>query len=76
MARARSYICERSAEYVLVPELVNELRKTIKFVTALYPWASRESSKISVEVNESKSFKVLGVYISRNFSCDVSRETL
>jgi len=65
MPRATSYICERSAEYALVPKLAHALRQKFEWVTPIYPWISREGSNISLELHEVKSFKVLGLYARR-----------
>ncbi len=60
-----SYICERSAEYVLIPELVRKFRERYSFVTPIYPWMTREGSRFSREQNAGAEFRVLGVYARR-----------
>lgn len=65
MPTPTSYICERTAEYALIPELAKNLRSNFKFVTPIYPWISREGSNISLEVHTQQSFKVLGLYARR-----------
>ncbi|HAS6741155.1 TPA: hypothetical protein GRI37_22920 [Vibrio parahaemolyticus] len=60
-----SFICERSAEYALIPELMKELKKKFEYVTPIYPWISREGSNISKELHGMSSFKVIGLYARR-----------
>jgi hypothetical protein len=60
-----SYICERSAEYALIPELVSKFKTKYEFVTPIYPWISREGSNISRSLHGLKSFKILGLYARR-----------
>ncbi len=60
-----SYICERSAEYALIPELVRKLKEIYSFVTPIYPWMTREGSRFSREYHAAVKFKVLGVYARR-----------
>ena len=60
-----SYICERSAEYVLIPELVRKLKEKYSFVTPIYPWMTREGSRFSKEHHAAVRFKVLGLYARR-----------
>lgn len=60
-----SFICERSAEYALIPELMKELKKNFKHVTPIYPWISREGSNISKEIHSMRLFKIIGLYARR-----------
>ena len=60
-----SFICERSAEYILVPQVIEALRNKFRYVVPIYPWISREGGNISKLVNGSYSFKVLGLYPRR-----------
>lgn len=60
-----SFICERSAEYILIPQVIEALRSKFRYVVPIYPWISREGGNISKLVNSSCSFKVLGLYPRR-----------
>ena len=46
---ATSFINERTAEYYLVPALKKVLEKEYTEVASVFPWLSREFSKISKE---------------------------
>lgn len=65
MGQATSFICEHTAEYILVPKLKEILRKRFDIVTPIYPWASREGSNISKELHKHDKFKVVGLYPRR-----------
>lgn len=65
MGQATSFICEHTAEYILVPKLKEILRKRFDIVTPIYPWASREGSYISKELHKHDKFKVVGLYPRR-----------
>jgi hypothetical protein len=65
MGQATSFICEHTAEYILVPKLKEILRKKFDIVTPIYPWASREGSNISKELHKHDKFKVVGLYPRR-----------
>lgn len=65
MKKPTSFICEHTAEYVLVPALKRILQKEYDFVTPIFPWMSREGSKISKRVHENEKFQILGLYPRR-----------
>ena len=60
-----SFICERSSEYNLLPELIRVLKSRFEVVVPVYPWISREGSKLSMLVNKDFRFRVLGMYAMR-----------
>ncbi|TRX75098.1 hypothetical protein [Pseudomonas mangiferae] len=60
-----SYICERTAEYTIVPELVRHLKSKHSYVTPIYPWMTRELSRFSRELPGAGGFKILGLYARR-----------
>ena len=62
MSKVTSFICEHTAEYILVPELKKILHKRFDVVTPIYHWASREGSNISKELHRHDKFKVVGLY--------------
>lgn len=65
MSQAISFICEHTAEYILVPELKRILRNKFDTVVPIYPWASREGSNIAKELHENDKFKMVGLYPRR-----------
>ncbi|SDL20606.1 hypothetical protein [Pseudomonas indica] len=65
MSKLVSYVCERSAEYVLIPELVRKLKERYSFVTPIYPWMTREGSRFSRGLHRESRFRVLGLYARR-----------
>ena len=62
MNKSTSFICERTAEYVLIPALKQILQKQYEFVTPIFPWITREGSNISKAVHEKEKFQILGLY--------------
>ena len=65
MKKPTSYICEHTAEYVLVPELKKIFQKEFNFVTPVYPWLLREGSKLSKEIHNTDKFRIFGLYPRR-----------
>ena len=62
---ATSFICERSAELLLVSELKNIVNTKYSNPIVLYPWLSREFSKISMEIHKFDYFRVLVIFSRR-----------
>lgn len=62
---ATSFINERTAEYYLVPALKKVLEKEYTEVASVFPWLSREFSKISKELHRSDVFRVLVMFARR-----------
>ncbi len=62
---ATSYINERTAEYYLVPALKRILEKDFYDVAPVFPWLSREFSKISKELHNSDKFSLLAMFPRR-----------
>ena len=60
-----SFLSERSTEYLLIPKIVNILKKEYKTVIPIYPWLTREGSKISKIIHKDDKFLVLGLYPRR-----------
>lgn len=65
MRKATSYICEHSSEFTLVPELKRVLKINYDFVTPVFPWLTREGSKISHYIHGDDAFYVLALYPRR-----------
>ena len=65
MSKVTSFICEHTAEYILIPKLKEILHKRFDIVTPIYPWALREGSNISKELHKHDKFKVVGLYPRR-----------
>lgn len=62
---ATSYISEHSAEYYLVPALKNILQEQYSHVAPVFPWISRELSKISKHLHKDDQFHVLVMFPRR-----------
>ena len=65
MIKITSYICEHTAEFVLIPTLKNILSRRFESVTPIYPWITREGSNISFKLHRHDKFKILGLYPRR-----------
>ena len=65
MEKTTSFICEHTAEYILIPKLKKILHKRFDIVTPIYLWASREGSNISKELHKYDKFNVVGLYPRR-----------
>lgn len=62
---ATSYISEHSAEYYLVPTLKEILQEQYSHVAPLFPWISRELSKLSRLLHKDDQFHVLVMFPRR-----------
>lgn len=62
---ATSYISERSAEYYLVPALKSILQEKYNHVAPVFPWISREFSKISRQLHKDDTFHILVMFPRR-----------
>ncbi|PVZ86690.1 hypothetical protein C9426_14840 [Serratia sp. S1B] len=62
---ATSYISEHSAEYYLVPALRKILQEQYSHVAPVFPWMSRELSKISRHLHKHDQFHVLVMFPRR-----------
>lgn len=62
---ATSYISEHSAEYYLVPVLKKILQEQYRYVAPVFPWISRELSKISRHLHKDDQFHVLVMFPRR-----------
>jgi hypothetical protein len=61
----KSFINERSAEYVLVPNLKSMLHEKFGIVTPLFPWLTREGGTLSKHIHEDGTFRMIGLYARR-----------
>ena len=62
---ATSYISEHSAEYSLVPALKSLLEAEFEFVVPVFPWITREISKISMLLHKNDRFHILVMFPRR-----------
>lgn len=62
---ATSYISEHSAEYYLVPVLKKILQEQYSHVAPVFPWISREFSKISRHLHKDDQFHLLVMFPRR-----------
>ncbi len=60
-----SFICEHSAEFVLVPEFARILSRDQRHVTPIYFWSSREGCRISRECDRGEPIRVVAMYARR-----------
>lgn len=65
MSNPTSYVCERSVEYMLLPNIMISLRKQFDSVVAIYPWITREGGVLSRNLHGHTSYRVLSVYARR-----------
>ena len=65
MTKATSYICEHTAEFVLIPTLKDILYRRFESVTPIFPWITREGGKISFKLHGHEIFRILGLYPRR-----------
>jgi hypothetical protein len=62
---AKSFICERTAEYILVPKLTSILRSRFKVIVPIFPWATREGGNLSKQIHKNDQFRVVGMFPRR-----------
>ena len=62
---ATSYISEHNAEYSLVPALKKILQEQYGHVAPVFPWISRDFSKISRHLHKDDMFHVLVMFLRR-----------
>ena len=60
-----SFICERSAEYILVPKLCTILSQRFSVVIPFFFWISREGSNISRACDEQLQIRILAAFARR-----------
>jgi len=65
MNKPTSFISEHSAEYALIPEITNILKRKFNQVTPIFPWATREGSKISNLIHQEELIKIIGIFPRR-----------
>lgn len=66
---ASSYISEHTAEYYLVPALTKILTKKYSYVAPVFPWISREFSRISKKIHQDDKFHILVMFPRRPKLC-------
>lgn len=60
-----SFICEHTAEYILIPRLTDILKQKFKVVVPIYPWLTREGNNLSKSIHRQDKFKIVGFYPRR-----------
>jgi hypothetical protein len=60
-----SFICEHTAEYILIPQLTNILKRRFELVVPIFPWLTREGSTLSKTIHRQDQFKIVGFYPRR-----------
>jgi hypothetical protein len=65
MSEAKSFIGEYSVGLSIVPCIKEVLHEKYKYVTPIFPWATREGSNISKYLHRSDYFQILGLFPRR-----------
>jgi hypothetical protein len=73
---ATSYINEHTAEYYLVPAMSKVLEMDFRYVAPIFPWFSREFSKLSRSLHGSHSFQILVMFPRRPKLAAEDRHTI
>ncbi|MFX3647892.1 MAG: hypothetical protein ACE3K2_28800 [Paenibacillus sp.] len=60
-----SFISERSAEYILIPQFSEQLLLLSKKIIPIYHWVSREGSNLSKESLKNKPIKLVAFFARR-----------
>ena len=60
-----SFICEHTAEYVLIPKLTQILKLKFDQVIPIFPWLTREGNNLSKQIHGQDEFKIVGFYPRR-----------
>ena len=60
-----SFICEHTAEYILVPKLTKILKLKYDIVIPIFPWLTREGNNLSKQIHGQDKFKIVGFYPRR-----------
>ena len=62
MSSAVSFICEHTAEYILVPRVCDALRTRFPYVTPFFYWASREGSAQGRSCGPPGAVRVISIF--------------
>ena len=65
MAAYRSFISERTAEYIIVPDLCRTLRRTSRRILPFFFWSTREGNAVSRRQMQDTTVRVLTVFARR-----------
>jgi hypothetical protein len=65
MKEYSSFMSEHTAEFVLIPKLIDILRRKFEVVIPIFPWATREGNNFSKMIHEKDKFRILGLYPRR-----------
>ncbi len=63
--KAISFISEHTAEFILVPKLVNILSKTFSDIIPIYLWLTREGSNMAKSCTKDVKFQIISVFPRR-----------
>lgn len=56
---------EHTAEYVLIPKLIEILKQKFEVVIPIFPWATREGNNFSKSIHRQDKFRIVGLYPKR-----------
>lgn len=65
MKEYSSFVSERTIEYVLIPALSKILKQKYTSVIPVFPWMTREGTKLSRTIHHKDKFRVVGLYPRR-----------
>ncbi len=57
-----SYICEHTAEFLLIPKLMEFVKTRYTNVVPIYFWATREGNTLSRNLHSSLNVKILAFF--------------
>lgn len=60
-----SFVSELTIEYLLIPALTKILKQQYTSVIPVFPWLTREGSKMSKNIHQDHEFRVIGLYPRR-----------
>jgi hypothetical protein len=63
--KPKAFVCERTAEYLLVPRLVSMLSAVVPNVVPFYFWSSREGSPVSRDCDSGVGVRLVSVFARR-----------
>lgn len=76
MAKYSSFISEHTAEYIILPPLINAIEKKYSSVLPLFYWSSREGGSHGRDSLRFNNYKVIAVYPRRPKVLKVNSETI
>lgn len=60
-----SFISEHTAEFALIPNIINIIKNEYEYVVPIFPWLNREGGRLAHSLHQNEEFKVIGIYPRR-----------